>query len=233
MQSSQIAPSEGLEPVERVILMENHDAAYHVWREARVCQRILVHIDAHHDMWCVKDGTPITIANFIAPALKEDLIREVFWVVPDDSWQTTRTRRPILRHVRAIVKGYPRPSRCLRADDHKISAVVAGKPLHILPLRHLPRIEEKVLLDIDVDYLVIPRVSHGENDRHAPVPWCWPDELLTRLAELGLRSDLATVVYSVEGGYTPLQWKYLGDELALRLLRSGSEESAVRGMSLL
>jgi len=26
-----------------------------------------------------------------------------------------------------------------------------------------------------------------------------------------------TVAYSVEGGYTPLQWKYLGDELVLRL----------------
>jgi tetratricopeptide (TPR) repeat protein len=213
--------------------MENHDAAYAAWRDAGVRQRILVHIDAHHDMWWVKDGTPITIANFIAPALKEDMIREVFWVVPDDSWQTARTRRPVLRHVKAIAKGYPQPSQVLRADDHEISAVVADKPLHVLPLRHLPRLEENVLLDIDVDYLVIPRVSHGEHDRHAPVPWCWPDELLSRLAGAGLRSDLATVVYSVEGGYTPLRWKYLGDELALRLRGDGADESALRGMSLL
>ena len=32
-----------------------------------------------------------------------------------------------------------------------------------------------------------------------------------------------TIAYSVEGGYTPLQWKYLGDELAQRLSH-GSED---------
>lgn len=36
-----------------------------------------------------------------------------------------------------------------------------------------------------------------------------------------MRWDLATIAYSVEGGYTPIQWKYVGDELAARLRQSG------------
>jgi tetratricopeptide (TPR) repeat protein len=34
---------------------------------------------------------------------------------------------------------------------------------------------------------------------------------------------MATVAYSVTGGYTPLQWKWLGDEAALRLRGAGPE----------
>jgi tetratricopeptide (TPR) repeat protein len=233
MVPSQVAGPGVLEAAGRVVVMENHDAAYAAWREAGVRQRILIHLDAHHDMWWVGDGTPITIANFICPALKEGMVREIFWVVPDGAWETPGARRPILRHLRALVKGAPESSRRLRIDDREATAVLLGKPLHVLPLRHVRHIEENVLLDIDVDYLVIPRVSHGDSALQVPVPWCWPDGLLTRLADLHLRSDLVTIAYSVEGGYTPLKWKYLGDEVALRLRGPGAEESAVRGMSLM
>jgi tetratricopeptide (TPR) repeat protein len=213
--------------------MENHDAAYHTWRDAGVRQRILVHIDAHHDMWGIKDGTPITIANFICPALKEDLVREVFWVVPDASWETARARGALFRHLKAIVKGYPGPSPRLKVANREMFAAVLGRPLHLLPLHHLPRIEESVLLDLDVDYLVIPRASYGETDRHGLLPWCWPDGLVARLSASGLRTDLVTIAYSVEGGYTPLKWKYLGDELALRLRQPDPDVNALQGMALM
>ena len=37
--------------------MENHDEAYHVWRQAGISQRVLVHVDAHHDMaWLGGEG---------------------------------------------------------------------------------------------------------------------------------------------------------------------------------
>ena len=42
-----------------------------------------------------------------------------------------------------------------------------------------------------------------------------------------------TIAYSVEGGYTPLKWKYLGDELAHRLRQPGDRESAIRGFELM
>ncbi len=77
----------GTDPVGRITKVENHDAAYHAWRDAGVRRRILIHIDAHHDMWWVSDPGEITIANFISPALAEDIVREVFWVVPDLCWE--------------------------------------------------------------------------------------------------------------------------------------------------
>ena len=77
-----------------VHLMENHDGAYYIWRDLGVKDRILVHIDAHHDMWWAEDtkASLVTIANFICPALKEGIVREVFWVVPDATWAVAMDR---------------------------------------------------------------------------------------------------------------------------------------------
>src|SRR6516165_3959297 len=62
----------------RIFKFENHDEAYYVWRDRRLSERILLHIDAHHDMygaWLDKNQS-VTIANFILPLCKK-IIREV------------------------------------------------------------------------------------------------------------------------------------------------------------
>lgn len=223
----------GLDSFDLVFTMENHDDAYRIWRDAGVKQKILIHIDAHHDMWWVTDGNSITIANFICQALKDDIIREIYWVVPDPTWETSRSRRPVLRHVRGIAKSYPGVRHSIQVDTNQISTVVLGKPIRVCSLASLPRFDEDVLLDIDSDFLTIPRVSYQENDEHGALPWCWPEELLARLCAQQVCSDLVTIAYSVEGGYTPLKWKYLGDELAFRLRRPDHCGDAIRGMRLI
>src|SRR5439155_17312064 len=60
----------GRDPIDLVYLIENHDEAYHIWSEAGLRHRILVHIDAHHDMWWIDDTGSLTIASYICPALK-------------------------------------------------------------------------------------------------------------------------------------------------------------------
>jgi tetratricopeptide (TPR) repeat protein len=220
--------SVGIDPALHVSLMENHDEAFYIWRDAGVKQRVLMHVDAHHDMRWIQDQGNITIADFICPALEQGLVGEVFWVVPDATFESARSRKPVLKHLSGILRDYPAASRSPVIEDHRITASVLGKNLTVCPLRSLPTLRESVLLDIDVDYMVIPRVSYGNRDQHALLPWRWPSELVERLR--GIRSDLITVVYSVEGGYTPLQWKYLGDELVLRLKKPMSRDSDVQGM---
>jgi tetratricopeptide (TPR) repeat protein len=223
----------GVDSIERVFLMENHDQAYHIWREARVKQKILIHIDAHHDMRWISDLNSITIANFICPALKDEIVREVYWVVPDGTWEDKRSRRALMQQVRMVASKYPGGPNPIAAGNDEISTSVMGRPLRVCSLRSLPGIQEDVLLDIDVDYLVIPRVSYGETDKHEPLPWCWPEELVAGLRARNILSELVTIVYSVEGGYTPLKWKYFGDELAARLRSPNHEEATIRGTGLI
>lgn len=217
----------GIDPIEHVFLMENHDQAYHIWRDAGVKEKILVHIDAHHDMWWIDDNRSLTIANFICPAIKEGIVREVYWVVPDRTWDGRAGRSAVWGHLKRILKGYPSAA-VLSRERHRLNAELAGTPLSVCSLDALPMFTEDVLLDVDADYLVIPYVSHRRGDRHNDLPWCWPEQLVERLRRCNLRTDLATIAYSVEGGYTPLKWKYLGDEIAFRLGNPRGSDSLER-----
>jgi hypothetical protein len=128
------APRVGLDRVDRVFLMEHHDQAYRVWRDAGVKNSVLVHIDAHHDMWWVDGLESITIGSFISLALKNNLVREMFWVVPDDTWRTAKGRQAVRTHVRTITKTYPGVPAAIHEGDDRISAAVLGKPLTVCSL---------------------------------------------------------------------------------------------------
>ena len=219
----------GVDALDQLFLLENHDEVLRIWRDAGVYQRILVHIDAHHDMWWVDDEADVNIGNFISLALRQGLLREVFWVVPDAAFENAKATKPVLKHIKRLLRRYQVRSTIL-IEPNRIAAIVLGKRLTICPLSFLPMLREPILLDIDVDYLVIPRVAYGMPDKHSPLPWCWPNELVKLLRNSGVQSDLVTIVYSVEGGYTPLQWKYLGQELALLLRRPTQMDSALAGM---
>lgn len=207
----------GVAPIQQVHLMENHDQAYHLWRDAAFDNRILIHIDAHHDMWWFDDNRSLTIANFVCLALREHVVREVYWVVPDGTWETQEGRKAVAAHLKKILKTYPGKPAGTHTEHHRIRTSVLGCPLVVCSLDTLPSFSEDVLLDIDTDYLTIPRVSYRTEDILAPAPWRSPDELTDLLRSAALSTDFVTIAYSVEGGYTPLAWKYLGDELALRL----------------
>jgi tetratricopeptide (TPR) repeat protein len=219
-------------PARRVLRFENHDEALRFWRESAGGNRILVHVDAHHDMWWVDPGQRVTIANFISPALQEGILGEIYWVVPEGSWGSAENRRQIFHHLRRIQEGFPiRPTRLEIARDH-ISTTLFGKPLCICTVEGLPKFSESVLLDLDVDYLIFPRVTYGAGDPHPALPWRWPADLVQILDARGVQSDLVTIAYSIEGGYTPLRWKYLGDELEGCLTANLSGDAA-SGMGLM
>jgi tetratricopeptide (TPR) repeat protein len=216
-----------------VHLIENHDEAYAVWRDAGVKDRILIHIDAHHDMWWCEDLGVLNIANFVSQALKDKMVRAVFWVVPDQSLATPQNRYVIARQLKDLIKGYPNATRNIRRERGCIRATVLGKQITVCSLSSLPRFEEPVLLDIDIDFMVIRRVTNSAFNENDSLPWCWPSTLLSFLQKAAVYSDVITIAYSVEGGYTPLQWKYLGDELALRLRDRFADPNSLRGMELL
>lgn len=204
--------------------IENHDGALAVWRDAGVAQRVLVHVDAHHDMyggWIdkkdPKERARLSVANFVYAALEENLVREVIWVVPDLTWATPEGRRDIVRALKSLDQGAGRKKPAIQHEHDRIAGTVLGKPIQVCTAENLPAQNEAVLLDIDVDYFVIPNIGYRGIDTYGALPWCWPKALLTKLQARGIHADVTTIAYSVEGDYTPLQWKYLGDELVQRL----------------
>src|SRR5262245_4253273 len=126
-----------------VFLMENHDEAYYRWREAGVRDKILVHIDAHHDMWWKPDNTGANIANFVCPGLQENIVRELFWVIPDRTWELEAGRKALSRHLQEIVGKYPGSKPATETSSRRISTTVLGKPLTICSLDGLPELTDE------------------------------------------------------------------------------------------
>jgi Flp pilus assembly protein TadD len=219
----------GIDRIECVISMENHDRAYHAWREAGAHDRILVHVDAHHDLRYRGDKAPLTIGNFISSAIADGMVRQVYWIVPDPTWESSDDRREIAKQVRRLIDQYPGPRQPLRIAPDRMSTTLGGVPVVVGALACLPAFDEPVLLDIDTDYLAVAHVYY-ESDGHLQLPWCWPDALVARLTTADLRTDCLTIARSVEGGYTPLRWRYLADEIAARLQSPGEASPAFDNM---
>lgn len=241
----------GVEPVRRIVLMEDHDQAYHAWKEAGLKDRMVVHVDPHIDFAWLPEKDPeellkveslreleeqsseaalwnltsrtrkelIGIGNYLNPALREGIIRGICWVVPDGFFETREQRKELHEIVADLGKSPPRTLEKIAWTSESLTAEIYGKPVVVCTLSGLPEFDESILLDLDTDFMVISSISrcYPYADFLETKPWIWPEELLARLGRPGLRTDFVTIAYSVEGGYTPLAYKYLGDELATLL----------------
>ena len=241
----------GRDPIDNVVMMEDHDGAYYAWKQAGIKGRILLHIDAHIDWDWIADKNPLDIlqaqslqqlesmleerglwnlsggrseelvhiGNYIYPAIVEGVVKEFFWVVPDSFVENPTEWRHVIRQFQNLQRINPRAMKGVSIDGNRVVAEIAGTRVTACSLPDLPAIQEPVLLDIDTDFLMrdpAEACDAGE-DPWRQLPWLWPGELVARLNAKEIRTDFVTIAYSVEGGFTPLPYKYLGDELALRL----------------
>ncbi|MBI5873378.1 MAG: UPF0489 family protein [Candidatus Omnitrophica bacterium] len=202
-----------------ILNIEDHDQAYYAWKQRGLKGRTLVHIDAHMDFGRIPDmdleeiakvegrqemehllsrqpawnpyskkkEKMVHIGNYIYPAMRDGIVDKFYWVVPDPSWRTRRGRNRIKRNINW------------------------NKDTIVSSLESLKTIEEPVLLDIDVDFMLTPFIWKDQGQDRTP--WIFPQELVKQLNDKKIVFDIATISYSVNGGYTPLRFKYLGDEL--------------------
>ena len=206
-------------------LFENHDEAYHVWRRAGLTGKTLVHVDAHHDMDWLESHRELYIGNYVCQAMKDGIIAEVFWIVPDPTWASPPARKHLYRLVERLTKTYAATQTRMHVGIDRMTTKLMDVPVTIGPLASLPRESTDVLLDIDTDFMLIPIVSSLASDADVERPWIWPDELVSRLRAAGIAPAVTTIAYSVDGGYTSLHWKYLGAALAAEL-EAPSHETA-------
>ena len=198
-------------------LFENHDEAYHIWRRAGLTSKTLVHLDAHHDMAWLNSPNELHIGNYLCQAMKDGIVTEVFWIIPDPTWSSGPSRKDLIRVVKRLTKRYPATRSRVRVGVDRMTAEFMDVPVTIGPMACLPRQATGVLLDIDTDFMLIPIVLSLASDADVERPWIWPEEVVSRLRAAGIAPALTTIAYSVDGGYTSLQWKYLGTALAAEL----------------
>jgi tetratricopeptide (TPR) repeat protein len=204
--------------------MEDHCEAYPFWLEQGVRRATCVHVDAHLD---VSDDSfsPDSLArilaarcrqdleglrgkdllpwggfhcgNYLYPALLGGMIEHLIWVVPPHLPQgdiLEWARRELQHWLDLDLADY---ASLTRIED-RVEGTLAGRRFTLCTAEAVPHLEGPLLLDIDLDYFLDPEDK----------VWQTPYELLDALA---LQPDIYTIARSVEGGYTPLEHRYLGE----------------------
>src|SRR5256712_3843130 len=173
------------------------------------------------------------LGNYIHQAIRANIAREFVWVYPDDPDLTNQTRA-VRSTLETIAAAAPELFRLTQASDAGyFEGRIYGRRFLAIPYSsyqaYVP--EEEVLLDIDLDFFIIQSLysrHYPYADVRTPCFWLSPAEFVADLRASGLRYKFVTLAYSVEEGYTPLRLKFLGVELAKRLLRSLSEDEECR-----
>lgn len=155
------------------------------------------------------------IGNYIYPAMLEGIVKDFYWVIPGGLKEFKESKK----FIRNIIKNF---TECRRQESEAreekgiISAKLWGRKFIVCVLEKLPILRQKVLLDIDTDFLVIDSIVNADNTARIGKrkPWILPKDLAEALAKKISKKAAITIAYSVNGGYTPMGYKHLGDELA-------------------
>jgi len=162
------------------------------------------------------------IGNYIYPAMEEGIVHNFYWVIPGG----IKEFRESAKIIKNILKGFSKqePARINRRPqimgcklkDGIISIELLNRRFTICILEKLPILRKKVLLDIDTDFLVIDSLFNADNTKciGKRKPWIQPEDLIKILKQKIKNPKVLTIAYSVNGGYTPIKYKHLGDEIA-------------------
>ncbi len=228
----------------KIFLIEDHHEALKIWREKEVKNLDLVHIDAHIDFGFhparpikkivnearslkeLKRGLEYSLAfthyekdfdkqtdmgNYIYPAMQEGIVKNFYWVVPGRLKEFKESHKFIKDTVSNLTKNTPR-----LGSRGIISTEFLGRNFVVCTLERLPVLRQSVLLDIDTDFLVIDSLPTSSNTAKIGKrkPLILPQDLVEILKKRIKRPRLITIAYSVNGGWTPMKYKHLGDEIA-------------------
>jgi len=157
------------------------------------------------------------IGNYIYPAMRDGIVAEFYWVIPGDIGEFRKCLGILKRMLRDLKKEDPCPvDSSPWIQPGFIKTRLYGRPFYITILETLPRLKRPVLLDIDTDFFVIDSLRRAEATMQIArrEPWIGMDEFLGILRKKISQPRCTTIAYSVNGGFTPIVYKTLGDRLA-------------------
>ena len=223
-------------------IFDDHYHSFVTWRENGLRDLTCVHIDAHLDVMSrsFSDSSLKAIAeaktaaelevfrgdarlpwggfhcgNYLYPALKDGTVKELIWVVPPHVIAGETFVDGVRQECQKWLDFRLEEYRSLRSVNGAVVGKLAGCDFTVCTADNFPELSlsqrSNLALDIDVDYFV-----RNSDDKI----WQTPHDLFRKLGNL--EPKVLTVAYSVDGGYTPLQDRYLG-KVTLDVFGEGDE----------
>lgn len=206
--------------MKKIFLIENHHQAYLIWKKLKLKKITLFHFDAHHDCeinyLSIKKEKYIQINNFISNALNNNIINTFYWIIPGffEEFQSNYLRliQLVFRIKQNDYTGHDK----IIVGRNYIETRVLRKSFIITTIDQLPKINKRILLDIDLDYFFIKSLyTDKATDRIGlRKQWISLSNFISYLYKISSQVDYVTISYSVNGGWTPAKFKHIGNLLA-------------------
>lgn len=200
--------------------MEEHFQAYFAWKAAQLRDQWCWHVDAHLDIGKTGLGEKrleilracttaqeaqnagvlgnsylpwggLHCGNYLYPAIREGIVSRLTWVIPPGLPEGGTLLTWARSHINAWFDLELSEYASLRIEDGCVVGQLLGIPFELGTLENLPLPSTPVLLDIDLDYFL-----HENGDS-----WQDPRDFQRAIAQLPV--ELATLAFSVKGGFTP------------------------------
>lgn len=165
----------------------------------------------------IKEDSLTNIGNYIYPAMRDGIVSDFYWVIPGKRQEFKSS----LKNLRHILKSFfyqdPFKTGRIAKENSMLKAEIYGRNFIITTLDGLPANITDAIVDIDCDFFTTETIrrTKAAQDIDRKFPWVWPEAFVDRLKNKKLRPSCITIAYSVNGGFTPLIYKFLGDETAL------------------
>ncbi len=227
----QPSPVAAVDPIPEIEMFEDHSGALVSWMKKGHEDMTLVHVDHHSDCEYVpehkiqrlrklyenkewdeilkhkdKGGVLFSLADFIYPAYKLGIVKKVYWVTTLDLFWSNN---PL-----PVVQAYLRENKysddiidSFRIDGKTATGSVHGLEVTISTLDDLPPIQEPVMLSIDIDYFSNIMKESKINELKVL------RDFMSILRNKKLKVKNLDVTYSVNGGYTAILDRHIGDEV--------------------
>ncbi|MCK4351306.1 MAG: hypothetical protein KAX13_10620, partial [Candidatus Krumholzibacteria bacterium] len=220
----------GVDPLERVIRVENELEAIKTWVKSRQKADLLLRFDSSDDIEIVHPALAESMKNaaghlkkgntdvldLVAPLLETSgvvalgraagLYKRVVWVLPV---RTSIGRMPLDGFKTFLItkRGYsPKDLTDLTRDGRYITGTLGGVPLTVTNLDDLNLEGESALIDIDLSYFTgIAGAAIGFGTGTAPAL-----EFLRELRSKRVETRLVTVTLSNTTRVVPVEFRYLG-----------------------
>lgn len=129
-------------PDSNLLVIDSSDQAYRIWENKKVKGRILLLFDNYpHSKGRINyNGEPrLTESNFVEFAVFNNVLRRVYYIVPDSQWGTFRKQEAMTNPFREAIS----------LEQGLYLFNINGIPLIALPLSSLPHFPEKPLVYIN------------------------------------------------------------------------------------
>lgn len=155
----------------------------------------------------------VNIGNYIYPAIRDGQIKEFWWVIPDRNLK--KVGKYLLKYLKKMATKDSNYAKEVLYSNGSVRGRLFHTAVNICNIDTLPEFKERILLDIDCDYFVYTSAHQGifSGNLRKKRLWIEPEEFVKKLKSKNLKTDLITIANSVEGGFTPIEYKYLGCEL--------------------